>query len=294
VTQFAAIGMLIVLLVMAPLARAEQPSPASEPAAPVDAGRWPHALPLLADEAVKRGYELPLPLGVSGLFYYVERDISISDLRIGVDGAPLRGVSDFVNLGSRSHVSVAVARLDAWLLPFLNVYGLLGYVHNETTTRGTVTIPTLGPRPGSRTFDTSGKTELNGFLGGAGLTLAAGYKNLFLLGDINYSQTDIGFDDRFKALIGSVRTGWNGKVLDTPVRLWVGAMYWGTKSTAKATVDVPNVGRVSFEADQGPTHPVNPMVGASTTLFRRWDAFIEYGFYPPDIQTVAAGLTFRF
>jgi len=38
-------------------------------------------------------------------------------------------------------------------------------------------------------------------------------------------------------------------------------------------VNVPNVGRVSFEADQGPTHPLNPLVGASTTLFRRWDAF---------------------
>lgn len=284
-----AIGLLIALLVMAPPATAQQTSPAAEPAASVDAGRWPYALPFLADEAVKRGYELPLPRGLSALFYYVERDISISDLRIGVDGAPLRSVSDFVNLGSRSHVSVALARLDAWLLPFLNVYGLIGYVHNETTTRGTVTIPTLGPRPGSRTFDLSGKTELNGFLGGVGVTLAAGYKNFFLLGDINYSQTDIGFDDRFKALIGSVRTGWNGKVLDTPVRLWAGAMYWGTESTAKATVNVPNVGRVSFEADQGPTHPVNPLVGVSTTLFRRWDAFIEYGFYPPDVQAVAVG-----
>jgi hypothetical protein len=235
-----AIGLFIALLVMARPATAQQTSPAAVPSASDDVARWPYVLPFLAEEAVKRGYELPLPRGLSALFYCVERDISISDLRIGVDGAPLRSVSDFANLGSRSHVSVALARLDAWLL-----------------TRGTVTIPTLGPRPGSRTFDLSGKTELNGFLGGAGVTLAAGYKNFFLLGDINYSQTDIGFDDRFKALIGSVRTGWNGKVLDTPVRLWAGAMYWGTESTAKATVNVPNIGRVSFEADQGPTHPVN-------------------------------------
>jgi hypothetical protein len=39
---------------------------------------------------------------------------------------------------------VALARFDAWLLPFINVYGLFGYVHNNSTTRGTVTVPALG------------------------------------------------------------------------------------------------------------------------------------------------------
>jgi hypothetical protein len=29
-------------------------------------------------------------------------------------------------------VSVALSRLDAWLLPLLDVYGLLGYVSNNT------------------------------------------------------------------------------------------------------------------------------------------------------------------
>jgi len=54
---------LIALLLTAPLATAQQTAPTAEPAASVDAGRWPRALPFLADEAVKRGYELPLPWG---------------------------------------------------------------------------------------------------------------------------------------------------------------------------------------------------------------------------------------
>ena len=89
-------------------------------------------------------------------------------------------------------------------------------------------------------------------MGGGGLTLAAGYKDFFLMADANYSQTDMGFDDRFHALIVSVRTGWNGKIAKVPTRLWVGAMYWDTENTAKATVSVPGQGAVSFEADQGP------------------------------------------
>jgi hypothetical protein len=279
-------------LVAVPRAAAED---APAPAEPATAGpRWPYALPFMAEAAVERGYELPLPRGISGIFYYVERDIEITDIRVGIDGAPLRSASKFLDLGSTSHVSVALARFDVWLLPFLDVYGLLGYVTNTTTTRGTATVPTLGPGPGVRTFTLSATTNLDGLVGGAGLTLAGGYREIFVVGDVNYSQTDIGFDDRFRALIGTVRVGWNGKIQEIPLRLWVGGMYWGTRSTAKASVDVPNVGRVRFEADQGPVNPVNATVGGSVTLFRRWDAFVEYGFNGKDVQAISTGLTFRF
>ncbi len=281
-------------LLVAALLAAAASAAAEDKSAAESSGRWPYALPFMADAAVERGYELPLPRGVSGIFYYVERDIEITDIRVGVDGAPLRSVSKFLDLGSTSHVSVALARLDVWLLPFLDVYGLVGYVTNTSTTRGTVTLPTLLPGSGVRTFTVSATTDLDGFVGGAGLTLAGGYREFFAMGDVNYSQTDIGFDDKFRALIGSVRVGWNGKIQDVPTRFWVGGMYWGTRSTAKASVDVPNVGRVSFEADQGPVNPVNATVGGSVTLFRRWDAFVEYGFNGKDVQAISAGLTFRF
>ena len=122
------------LTMTAPLVAAAQ-APSTAGGTADDADRWPYVLPFLADAAVKRGYELPLPLGISAVFYYVERDIEITDIRVGINGAPLQSVSHFLDLGSTSHVSVALSRLDAWLLPFLDVYGLLGYVSNTTTTR---------------------------------------------------------------------------------------------------------------------------------------------------------------
>ena len=128
-------------------------------------------------------------------------------MRVGFNGAPLRNVSNFVNLGSKSHVNVVVARFDAGLLPFVDVYGLAGSVWNNTTTKGTATVPTQASRSASQSFNVSATTDLDGFVGGLGLTAAVGYRSLFLLGDVNYSQTDIGFDDKFKALIGSIRTG---------------------------------------------------------------------------------------
>ena len=259
-----------------------------------ESARWSSFLPFMADEAIKRGYELPLPFGVSLIYNYIERDIEVDDLRIGVNGEAQQSVSRFVDLGSNSKVNVALARVDTWLLPFLNVYGLFGYVHNQSTTLGTVTIPAPGPLPGSRTSNFSAETELDGFVGGGGMTLAAGYRQLFVMADVNYSQTDMGFDDEFSALVASARIGWNGKIADVPTRLWVGAMYWDTANTAASSVEVPDLGFVTFEADQGPKHPWNASVGTSVALSKHFEWFVEYGFNLDDVNMVAAGLTFRF
>ena len=255
--------------------------------------RWSSFLPMMKEEALARGYELPLPFGVSVVYNYLARDVKVSDVRIGVDGEPPQSVSRFLDLGSTSDVNAGLLKADAWLLPFLNLYVLGGYIHNESISKGHVTEPRPGPLP-PREFDFTVPTKLDGFVGGGGLTLAAGYQDFFLMLDANYTQTDMGFDDRFRAFVGSARTGWNGKLGSVPTRLWVGGAYWDTANTARSTVDVPAVGRVSFEADQGPRNPWNMVVGGSVVLGRNWDCFLEYGFNFDDVNIVATGLTFRF
>jgi hypothetical protein len=255
--------------------------------------RWSSFLPLMKEEALARGYELPLPFGVSMIYNYVARDIKVTDLRIGVDGEPPTSVSKFVDLGSNSKVNAALVKGDVWVLPFLNPYVLAGYIHNVSDSKGHVSVPRPGGLP-PREFDFAITTELNGFVAGGGLTLAAGYREFFMMMDANYTQTDIGFDDRFRALVASTRAGWNGKFGDVPVRLWLGAAYWDTKNTAKSTVDVSGVGVVQFEADQGPRNAWNMSVGASMPFSKRWDSFVEYGFNFGDVHILAVGIGFRF
>lgn len=264
-----------------------QDTGAPSPTAPAAEERWSSFLPFMKEEALKRGYELPLPFGVGVVYNYLQRDIEVSDVRIGVDGDPPQSASQFLDLGSNSSVNAALVKADVWLLPFLNIYALAGYIHNESTSIGHVTV-------GNREFDFSIPTEIEGLVGGLGLTVAAGYKQFFLALDANYSQTDLGFDDSFRALVASVRTGWNGKFGDLPTRLWVGGAYWDTANTASSTVDVAGVGRVSFEADQGPRNEWNAVVGGSVVFGRRWDCFVEYGFNFDDVHIVAAGVTYRF
>ncbi len=244
-------------------------------------------LPLLGDQARKAGYELPKPLGYGLIYTKIDRDVRVSDVRVGVGGGKLESVSDFVTLRARTHVDVALGRVDAWVLPFLDVYGVFGYVNNETRIRGTATLG----RRGSIPIDVT--TRIEGPTVGLGLTLAGGYKQAFATLDVNFSETNLGFDDNFRATIASLRTGWNGKVHGIPVRLWTGVTYWDTFATASGTAGT-RLGSVRFEADQGPANPWNPVFGGLVTLHDNFDLLFELGTNFGDVQTLTVGLTYRF
>ena len=147
-------------------------------------------LPLLGDEARKAGYELPKPFGFSLIYTDIQRDVRVTDVRVGLNGNSAKSVSSFVTLQARTHVNVAVGRFDVYLLPFLNVYGLLGYVNNETHIRGTAQLRNGPAVP----IDVIAKIE--GPVAGLGLTLAGGYKQVFIALDANRSETNLGFADR--------------------------------------------------------------------------------------------------
>jgi hypothetical protein len=259
---------------------------------PMSQKRWSSFLPLMADEAKKRGYELPLPFGLSTVFVtLLNRKVDVSDVRVGVNGAPPQSVSRFVDIGSTSDlVFNANLKTDAWLLPFLDVYLLLGYVYNETTTKANITLP----GPGSINFSKDIKTYLNGFVGGAGMSLVGGYDEFFLMSDVNWSQTDIGFDDKFRAVIASVRAGWNGKVGSYSLQLWLGEGYWDTQNTAKGNADVPGVGHIVFQADQGPKYIWMTEAGGNLQVSKKFWTVLDFTFDYHGGYGVVVAPTYRF
>ncbi|WP_153914609.1 hypothetical protein [Shewanella sp. TC10] len=99
-------------------------------------------LPLLAEEATKRGHELPLPIGVSLFYNNIDADyVADNDFQVQVDGGLLgfRGPNDYVIpaedvsiTGSDRSVQL---KIDAWILPFWNVYALLGYTEGRKDIR---------------------------------------------------------------------------------------------------------------------------------------------------------------
>lgn len=269
-------------------------------AAPDSAGagarpkRWGDALPFLKEEALSRGYDIPYPYGVGLVYTYIDRLIEVTDVRIGVNGAPPQSVSSYVELGSRSWVNNLNAKLDVFLLPFLNLYAILGTVKNQSTTRAHVVVPKPPPLTGTWEFDASIPTKLDGFVGGGGLNLAGGVGEYFLTLDLTYAQTDIGFDDAFKAGVVAVRTGWNGHYGALPAQVWAGGTYWNTRTTARGSTDVPGVGHIQFEADQGPLHDTNWNLGNNIWFGKSWQVAADYGFDFNDVHIVTLAGVFRF
>lgn len=250
--------------------------------------------PFMADEARKRGHVLPLPYGVSVILTGLgNRKIEVTDVRVGVRNEP-QSVSDFIDLGSSSDVFNANLRGDVWILPFFGVYGIVGYVHNESKTHARVTVPSPGPIPGDVQYDTDIETSLDGVVGGLGGTLAAGYLSFFSVIDFCYIRSDLGFDDAFTAKIMSLRVGWNGALGAVPSQLWLGAGDWDTAATAKGHTTLPDGRRLDFEADQQPVDSWMYDIGGNFQFTPHWllvaDAGADFngGYY------VVLGPTYRF
>ena len=223
-----------------------------------------HRLPFLAEEARKRGIELPLTFGVGAVYYHLDRAIEITDVRVGRDDAPPVSVPDAVQFGADSRVDNVNLKVDVWLLPFLNVYAIAGYIWNESNTSLQVTLPPVLPGGPTRQRRVEVPTSHTGSVGGLGITLAGGYGPFFFAADCNGARADLGFDDRFKAVVTSIRAGWFGQAGGRPIRVWFNGTDWNTFATATGTVTDPDTGgTLRFEVDQGPAQPRTYGIGAS-------------------------------
>ena len=234
---------------------------------------WHSRLPFLAEEARKRGHDLPLPFGAALVVTALDgRKIEVTDTRIALDDNPGQSISNFVDLGSTSKVFNANLKFDAWLLPFLNVYGLVGYVHNTSLTHAHVTV-----LPGSPGSETDIETKLDGLVGGVGLTLAGGYRQFFVVADYNYNKADLGFDENFTASIASLRAGWMGKIAEHPTQIWAGVGNWDTAATAMGHGTLEDGTKLTFEADQKPKTNWMYDIGINFDVSKRFQLVVDVG-----------------
>ena len=153
------------------------------------------------------------------------------------------------NLESRA--TSTTAKLDAWLLPFLNVYGVAGYVGGETSARGFSLQPlTSPPIPAANLaainagiaglaphLPNSFSIAYSGPVYGVGVTLAAGYNQYFASVDANYTEShlDIG-DSTIEAFVIAPRVGITGELGGLNGSLYVGAMYQDIDENQNGTV----------------------------------------------------------
>ena len=263
------------------------------------AGSLSDSLPL--GKSLAAGHELPLPLGISANVFFMEQDMEAQSIAIDIPPLPLPtgplqlppGLpAESAKLESRA--TSTTAKIDAWVLPFLNVYGVAGYVDGETTASG-FSVGGLPPELASL-LPNSFAIAYSGSSYGVGGTLAAGYNQFFASLDANYTESDLDIgDSTIEAFVISPRIGITGDLGGLSGALYVGAMYQDVDEQQNGTVKFPIAGvsvPVGYDVISAAKEEWNYLVGANLKASESWNYGIEVGF--SDRTHVMATLNYRF
>ncbi len=88
---------------------------------------YQEALPLFG-KGMAQNFDLPFPIGVNLNIIYGVQNTSINNTLMRIGDGPEFQIDDLVEFGKlRSDVQTVNFQLDAWVLPFVNVYGMVGF-----------------------------------------------------------------------------------------------------------------------------------------------------------------------
>ena len=271
--------------------------------------------PIWGDEARPRGYSIPLPYGVNLSYMNIRQDIMVdsitfSGLKLG--NHPIPSDMFAIDAGhTREKSKTENLRLDMWVFPFLNVYGLVGHTRGSSVSQVSVDSDPSQLRGLDRVIAgavhqlyQSGKLQnidftldFKGTTWGTGFTLAGGYGNWFGLVDTNYTRTDFDIlDGSISAVTVSPRVGYRFSFqgIDGPshLSLWVGSMYQDVQQEFKgdlADLHMPpelqpliaavnKDGEGKFDVKQKLTSPWNMLIGAQYEVTKNFNVLTEFGF----------------
>jgi hypothetical protein len=262
-------------------------------------------IPIWGEKIRAMGYDLPLPFGAGANFVWMDQGIDIRELTVGVGSASTEpGFIGFSNARSRN--TATTVRLDAWLLPFMNIYGLLGYLDGNTeldiNVPGlTVDVPIIGPVPIFDPFTIPVDVDYDGVTYGGGITLAGGYRRLFGSLDMNYTRSDINLTDgEVTTLTISPRLGilFESLAVKGTGALWVGAMYMDYKETISDSINLRQIDpelpslTIDYEVKIKNKEKLNFIFGGQWEITKRWQLMAEGGV--GERKQVILGAFFRF
>lgn len=186
---------------------------------------YPYVLPIWGERAVNAGYSLPYSAGLSINYFTQTSDIILEDLQVGFNGGEKFDLSSLVQFDvAKSRASALTVRPDVWLLPFLNVYGILGRAQASTEVKYTVNVPDSIDNFVPMLSGTS-LVEFQTTTFGFGVTPTIGIKGGFLALDMNIAWTDVPQLRRpTRTFVFGPRIGKNFRLKnpDRAIAVWVG------------------------------------------------------------------------
>jgi hypothetical protein len=262
---------------------------------PTCENRWSDFLPILGKAACEAGYVLPRPFGISVGYMHQDQPFKVGDILINGVDVKTPGVAVVNEVDNEE--STITLRFDAWILPFWNVYAIVGRTDGKAAGPLRVDLnpvfPVLCNLPGNNcVIDSTFTLDYKADVAGVGTTIAGGYKDFFGMIDMNYTEADLDISTTdAEATVISSRIGWNGKLGGFTGVLWVGAMYQDIEQILDLPIDFgQDTAVVSIQ--QETKEPWNYLIGGQWDINRSFSALAELGFGKRKSQML--NLTYRF
>lgn len=261
-------------------------------------------LPIWGDEARARGYDIPEPFGIGYNYMNLRQDIVVDKIGFIMPKNEDFGNALKIEAGhTREKSETHMLKLDSWVFPFMNIYGLYGKTKGKSHTTlaggsvdfGGGSIVGLDGLLKDQPFD----LDFEGKTYGAGMTLAGGYEQFFTTVDINYTKTNLDIlDGDIKAVVISPRVGYEfifspliAGQGNTKLQVWTGAMYQDITQRFKGDISGLSLppkfqGMINelhdpdmkFDVKQHLAHKWSNLAGARLEVTRNFNIISEVGF----------------
>lgn len=232
------------------------------------------------------GKEFPLPFGISAVYFTQDQQYLVDKLTLGVPGLPPIPVDQ---LEIDNTIDEFNAKVDAWVLPWLNIFAIAGDLEGKTTV-GLGPVQQLIQVPFS-----SLDIDYDGEVYGVGAVIAGGGERYF--GSLTAIATETSlsgdFDSDASAFILTPRVG----VHNSLGALYIGSMYQAADESHKGLLTLPLIPNappipVPFAVELSQKDDWNWVIGGTAALGERWTLQVEGGFGDRDHVDVELGFRF--
>jgi len=285
---------------------------------------YPYIFPLFGQNVVRKGFDLPLPIGFSVSYYQQSMGAVIDQVSLGLGDDQLMPLTFVEFEDVTNDANNYNARLDLWLFPFLNIYGMIGSANSDADV--TLNAP----------FEFETQIDFSGWTYGGGAVLAFGLQGFWITANGNLAWTDMeDYYDPVRATVMSFRIGHRMPLVRLQnLHIWLGAMYQDPESVVNGRFLLADIvtdelagqfqdyyltdwyqaltpeeqqfidafvqtmmqggadTRLDYQAEQHPTQTWNMLAGAQLELSKRWNIQAEAGFLG-DRTSLMVNLNYR-
>jgi len=255
---------------------------------------WAHADALFGN-GVAGDRELPRTWGIGVDYFSMSQPYQLDSLSFA---PPVLPISDPAILPISNEIRHVDIKVDVWLLPFLNVFGIYGQIDGDTRIDlGVLGLP-LPPEVSSLTVDYDGDVY------GGGVVLVAGGERWFA--SVTGTVTDTSVSGQFNSSVDATTVQPRiGLRFGDHTEFWIGGFFLDAEERHSGTIPldlgpfiappgsgIPRPINLDFAVDLSQKEDFNLSFGTHMKLTDAWEATVEVG--GGDRSTVLANVTYRF